>query len=128
MRLRALACVSGFVGGVIWLVRALLSGDVVDTLYWVGLVLLFVALVGLGVGLVSKGALWLQAIVGLAFPLLVWSVVEVLHADGDGVVVDAVVGVAIAATCVVALVRLRGTDRPPKPPKPPKRHAGAHAR
>jgi hypothetical protein len=99
------------------------GGEVGDSLYWAGLVLLLVGLCGLGAALVSKGAVWLRVIVGVAFPLLVWSVVEVLHASGDPVVIDAVFGVLIGVTCVLALRRQRdGKERPPR------RHAGAHAR
>ncbi len=129
MNLRALACACGLLGGAVWVVRLVLDrgdgGGVVDGLYWAGLLLLFVALVGFGTALVSKGAVWLQAIVGIAFPVLVWSVVETLHAAGDPVVVDAVVGVAIAGVSAVALRKALGRERPPKPPK---RTAGAHAR
>ena len=62
-------------------------------------------------------------IVGIAFPLLVWSVVEVVHSAGDPVVIDAVFGVLIAGICLLALGPSRGGDE-----KPPRRHAGAHAR
>ncbi len=99
------------------------GGGTVDALYWAGLALLFVALFGLGTALVNKGAVWLQVIVGIAFPLLVWSVVEVVHSAGDPVVIDAVVGVLIAGVSLLALGQSRGGDE-----KPPRRHAGAHAR
>jgi hypothetical protein len=126
MNLRALARVSGLLGGLCWVLRLLLdrSGSgagAVDPLHWAGLVLLFVALLGLGATLVKE--VWLQTIVGIAFPLLVWSVVEVLHRAGDPLVVDAVAGVLIAAACVASLRRKGGGDQ-----KPPRRHAGAHAR
>jgi len=96
---------------------------VVDLLYWAGLAFLSVALYVLGTTLVSKGAVWLQAIVGIAFPLLVWSVVEVVHPAGDPVVIDAVVGILIAGASLLAL---RGSGDGGE--KPPRRHAGAHAR
>ena len=64
-----------------------------DVLQWVGLVLLAVALAGLGAGLVGRSEVWLQAIVAVAFPLLVWSVLEVLHPAGDPEVIDGVFGV-----------------------------------
>jgi hypothetical protein len=128
MNLLGLARVSGLLGGVCWVARMVLDrggseGGMVDVLHWVGLVLLFVALVGFGTTLVSKGAVWLQAIVGIAFPLLIWSVVEVLHRAGDPVVLDAVVGILIAGFSLLALGRSRGGDE-----RPPRRHAGAHAR
>ena len=94
-----------------------------DMLFWAGLVCLSVALFGLGTAFVSKGAVWLQGIVGVAFTLLVWSIVEVLHPAGDPVVIDAVVGIVIAG---ISFLALRGPgDRGEKPPR---RHAGAHAR
>ncbi|MGH3336573.1 MAG: hypothetical protein ACRDOZ_12180 [Nocardioides sp.] len=127
MNLRALARVSGLLGGACWVARLLdrggSGGGTVDALYWAGLALLFVALFGLGIALVSKGAVWLQVIVGIAFPLLVWSVVEVVHSAGDPVVIDAVVGILIAGVSLLALGQSGGRDE-----RPPRRHAGAHAR
>ncbi|MGH3306696.1 MAG: hypothetical protein ACRDOX_03320 [Nocardioides sp.] len=128
MNLRALARVSGLLGGACWVARMLLDrggsgGGTVDALYWAGLALLFVALFGLGTALVNKGAVWLQVIVGIAFPLLVWSVVEVVHSAGDPVVIDAVVGILIAGVSLLALGQSGGRDE-----RPPRRHAGAHAR
>ena len=78
---------------------------------------------GLGTTLVCKGALWLQVIVGIAFPLLVWSVVEVIHSAGDPVVIDAVVGVLVGGASLLALGQSGGGNE-----RPPRRHAGAHAR
>jgi uncharacterized membrane protein YjjP (DUF1212 family) len=123
MNIRTLARVCGLLGGACWVVRLVRGGEVGDPLYWAGLALLFVGMFGLGTMLVSKGAVWLQVIVGIAFPLLVWSVVEVVHTAGDPVVIDAVVGVLIAGTCLLALGRSGGGEE-----KPPRRHAGAHAR
>jgi hypothetical protein len=122
MNIRALARICGLLGGACWVVRLVRGGEVGDPLYWAGLALLFVGLCGLGAALVSKGAVWLQVIVGVAFPLLVWSVVEVLHASGDPVVIDAIFGILIAGTCLLALGRSGGGDERPR------RHAGAHAR
>jgi hypothetical protein len=93
-----------------------------DALQWAGLLLLFVGMFGLGSALVNRSAVWLQAIVGVAFPLLVWSVVEVLHASGDPVVINAVAGVLVGIACALALGPNSGDE------KPPRRHAGAHAR
>jgi hypothetical protein len=123
MNVRALARVCGLLGGACWAYRLVRGGESGDPLYWAGLALLFVGLFGLGTALVSKEALWLQAIVGVALPLLVWSVVEVVHASGDPVVIDAVVGVLIGLTCLLALGRQRRGDK-----GSPRRHAGAHAR
>jgi len=128
MNLRALARVSGLLGGACWVARMLLDrggsgGGMTDALHWAGLVLLLVALFGLGTTFVSKGAVWLEVIVGIAFPLLVWSVLEVVHSAGDPVVIDAVVGILVAGVCLLALGQSGGGDE-----KPPRRHAGAHAR
>ena len=128
MNVRALARVAGLLGGACWVARMLLDriaggGAMVDALYWVGLVLVFVALFGLGTMFVSKGEVWLQVIVGVAFPLLVWSLVEVIHSAGDPAVIDAVVGVLIAAAALRVLGHSGSGDE-----KPPRRHAGAHAR
>jgi hypothetical protein len=122
MNVRALARVCGLLGGTCWVVRLVRGGEVGDPLYWAGLALLFIGMFGLGTALVSKEALWLQVIVGVAFPLLVWSVVEVLHASADPVVIDAVAGVVIGLACLLALGRQRDGDEKPR------RHAGAHAR
>ena len=123
MNVRPLARACGLLGGLCWVARWVLGGGTVgDALQWVGLLLLFVGLFGLGTALVNKGEVWLQVIVGVALPLLVWSVVEVLHASGDPVVINAVAGVLIAAAC--GLVLGSGGDGE----RPPRRHAGAHAR
>jgi hypothetical protein len=123
MNVRALARVCGLLGGACWAVRLVLGGEPGDALYWAGLALLFVGLFGLGTALVSKEALWLQVIVGVALSLLVWSVVEVVHASGDPVAIDAVAGILIGVTCLLALGRQRRGDRGST-----RRHAGAHAR
>jgi hypothetical protein len=127
MNVRPLARISGLIGGACWVARMLLDrgesgGAIVEPLYWAGLVLVFVALFGLGTMFVSKGAVWLQVIVGIAFPLLIWSVLEIVRSGGDTVVIDAIVGVLIAGISLVVLGRDSGGE------KPPRRHAGAHAR
>lgn len=128
MNVRAMARVAGLIGGGCWVARLLLDrtaggGEMVDLLYWVGLVPVFVALFGLGTMFVNKGEIWLQVIVGIAFPLLVWSLVEVLHAAADPALIDAVVGLLIAGAALRVLGHSGSGDE-----KPPRRHAGAHAR
>jgi hydrogenase/urease accessory protein HupE len=128
MDLHTLARSSGLVGGLCWLARYVLDrsgsgpADAGDALYWAGLVLLAVALVAAGAGLVSSSATWLRAIVGVALPLLVWSVLEVLHPAGDSETIDAAFGLAMALVSVAGLVRGRshGEQR--------SRSAGTHAR
>ena len=121
--MRPVARVCGVLGGACWLVRVGFDGTLGDALQWAGMALLLVGLFGLGTAFVSKGAVWLQVIVGIAFPLLVWSVVEVVRGAGDPAVVNAVAGVLVAAACALALRPDRGEED-----DPPRRHAGAHAR
>jgi len=129
MQLRTVTRAAGVVGGVCWLVRYVLdaagSGDgaASGALYWAGLALLFVALAGFGSELVSKSALWLQGIVGVAFPLLVWSVLEVLDPGTDPSLVDTVFGGAVLLLCVSRLVKGRESDGGAT-----RRQHGAHAR
>ena len=98
MNLRAVALVSGVVGGLCWSTRLVLDltetggTGLLDALHWAGLVLLAVAMVGFGAGLVSSSAAWLRVIVGIAFPALVWSVLEVFRPAADTEVVDGVFG------------------------------------
>ena len=126
MQLRTVARVAGLLGGLCWVVRYVLDvagagdGTPGDLLFWAGLVLLFVALVGFGSELVSRSARWLQAIVGVAFPLLVWSVLEVLAPGTGPSLVDAAFGAVVLVLCAVQLGR--GREAPA-----PTRHRGAHA-
>ena len=126
MNRRTVVLLTGLVGGLSWIGRWIAdasgaTGGLPDLLKWVGLVLLAVAVAGLGAGLVSRSALWLQGIVGVAFPLLVWSVIEVLSDSIDEVAVDAVAGVLVIAAAV-AVWRRHAPDPAPS------RRAGAHAR
>lgn len=120
MDLRAIARWAGLVGGLAWLTRYLLDlvsagQSILSVLYWLGLVLLFAAMASMGAGLVS--ATWLRAIVAVAFPLLVWSVLEVLHPAGNAYAIDGVFGLLAAVIAAVAMAkapreRLRGPGRP----------------
>jgi hypothetical protein len=131
MDLHTLARLAGLVGGLCWVVRFLLdlagsgTGAAADVLHVVGLVLIAVALVGAGAALVSTSATWLRVIVAIAFPLLVWSVLEVLHGAGDPIVIDGVLGLAVAVVAAMATVRAR-RERPSRARRA--RSAGAHAR
>ncbi|MCW2845395.1 MAG: hypothetical protein JWN22_3311 [Nocardioides sp.] len=128
MDLHTLARGSGLVGGLCWVARYVLdrngsgAAGAVDALHWTGLVLLAVALVAAGAGLVSSSATWLRAIVGVALPLLVWSVLEVVHPAGDPEAIDALFGLVMAVVSVAGL--LRGRSRSERR----SRSAGAHAR
>jgi hypothetical protein len=131
MSLRVLAAVGGVLGGGCWVARWI-AGDPGwgEAAHWAGLVLLAVALAVVGAGLVSRSALWLRAIVAVAFPLLVWSVYTVVRGSGDGIGLDGVVGaVALVWSLVVlglALRRRHGSS--PQPAKAERRKPGSHAR
>jgi hypothetical protein len=131
MSLRVLALVTGLLGGGCWVARwgTDLAGSAptwTDTVYWVGLGLLGLALACAGGGLVSRSALWLRLIVALAFPLLVWSVYAVVKGDDDAVMLDGVLG-AVAILSSLALFALVGrhADRPHQKVR---RGHGSHAR
>ncbi len=127
MSMRTVTLLCGVVGGVAWLARWVLDligsgGAAGDLLYWAGLVLLAVALAGFGAGLVSASATWLRAIVAVAFPLLVWSVLEVTDPGTDVALLDALLGLIVVVTAGMAL-------RPgPERPAASTHHRGAHAR
>ena len=128
MDLHTLARLAGLVGGFCWVARFVMdlggngTGVVADGLYVLGLVLLAGALVAAGAGLVSTSTTWLRAIVAVAFPMLVWSVLEVLHEGGNPRAIDGVFGAVVAVVAAVQLTRSR-----PKRVRPTRR-AGAHAR
>lgn len=134
MDLHTLARGSGLVGGLSWLARYALdltgsgTGAAADALHWIGLVLLAVALVAAGAALVSSSATWLRAIVGVAFPLLVWSVLEVLHPAGDPEAIDGVFGLVVAAVAVAGLLRGRSHGEQHGQRGQRTRSAGTHAR
>lgn len=125
MDLRTVTAGAGVLGGICWLARLVLDvadvgdGTPVDVLHWAGLVLIAVAMAGVGAGLVGR-EVWLQAVVAVAFPLLVWSVLEVLHPAGDPAVIDGVFAVLVLAICARRLLQHRERE--------PSRHHGTHAR
>ena len=126
MNRHTVVLLTALVGGLSWIGRwaadaAGVTGGLLDVLRWVGLVLLAVAVAGLGAGLVSRSAVWLQAIVAVAFPLLVWSVVEVFSDSFDAIAVDGVAGLLVILAAVLAWRRHAPDPAPP-------RRAGAHAR
>lgn len=112
--MRVVATVAGLVGGLCWV-----GAFWVDALAVVGAVLLAVAVLGAGAGLVSRSAGWLRVLVAVCFLALVASVVQVLRDNVDPEGVLAVVGGAAAVVAVVALLRRR--------PAPEGRSGGAHA-
>ena len=108
MSTRTLIKLAGVVGGLCLLGQAAVNqydaaGAAVNALYWGGVALVVVALVGMGTALVS-GATWLRLIVGAAFPLLVWAVISVLHDNADDNVVDGGFGLGLALICSASLL------------------------
>ncbi len=129
MNLRVLAAAAGVLGGACWVVRwiADVAGDVpgwADGAHWAGLGLLGIALAGVGAGLVSSSAAWLRAIVAVAFPLLVWSVYQVVKGDGDDLRLDGILGVVAVLGSTMMLLRARGA-RPDD--RQPRRTHGSHS-
>ena len=125
MPLPVLARVTGLLGGLCWVLRAVLdeldaSAAAVDALHWGGLALIAISLVGLGAGLVSSSATWLRVIVAICAPLLVWSVLEALRQGAADRWVEGGFGALLAVYCVVGLVRAR--------PRRAKRPHGSHAK
>lgn len=119
--LTLVARTAGLLGGLLWVARLVADNDV---LRWAGLVLLAVAGAGAGAALVSSSASWLRLIVAVALPVLVWSVLEVLHEGGDDAVIDAVVGGAVALVCLLGMARARSAGSSTKTPRAVGRHSG----
>ena len=130
MLLRTVAVATALLGGLCWVVRMVLAlsgtddGALYAVLTWGGLVLLAVATAGFGAGLVSSSATWLRAIVAVAVPLLVWSVLEVLHPAADPPVVDGVFALLVLAVAGAGAARLRSE----RAASASRRTHGAHAR
>ncbi|HEX6247019.1 MAG TPA: hypothetical protein VFZ64_04050, partial [Nocardioidaceae bacterium] len=92
---RRIASIGALLGGLVWLVEAVViwtggadraESGLVQTLFLVGIVVLFVALAAAGYTLVEKAPVWLRAVVAVATPLLVlmvWQLVD--QAVGDAV-------------------------------------------
>ena len=121
MSLRVPSALAGLLGGGCWVARAFVERD---ELRWAGLVLLALCLAGAGAGMVK--AAWLRLIVALAFPVLVWSVLEIVRdsSGAEDVHVDAVAGGAVALISLVVLVLSRGGRSGARK----SRSAGLHAR
>ncbi|MDN4174564.1 hypothetical protein QWY28_16505 [Nocardioides sp. SOB77] len=105
-RLLLLARSAGLLGGLAWSVRwPLGSGAAGDAAYWIGLVALAVALAAYGATLVR--VTWLQVVVGVALPVLVGSLLEVLRGDGDGLALDGLVGLGALLVAAAGAARAR---------------------
>ena len=117
-----LAATAASLGGVMWVLHALLGGGdapVARTLHVLGLVCLLVAAAVFGSTLVKSDAVAMRIVVGVASGLLVLSLVEAFRVTDSGWY-DGFWGIVAATIGGVALMRARGrqTDRPP---------TGAHA-
>jgi hypothetical protein len=126
MSTKTLVRIAGVLGGLCWIGQAAVNdydaaSAAANALYWGGAALILVALVGLGAGLVS-GATWLRLIVGLCVPLLVWSIIEVLHAEASDDFVDGGLGLALALICAAALLGDDGSEPETAP------RGGSHAK
>jgi hypothetical protein len=119
--------VAGIVGGLCWLAQAAVNqydaaGAVANAMYYGGGLLIAVALVGLGGGLVSA-APWLKLVVGLCVPVLVLAVLAVLHDQTSDNLVDGGFGLGLALICAASL--LGGPDKDEDVPGSAR---GAHAK
>ena len=124
-----LARVAGLLGGLCWVVRAVLDdGDgpesLINGLHYGGLALLVLALLGIGAGLVS-GLVALRVLVAVCLVALAWAVLEFLHQQYADRGVDGVLGGLMTAYCLAGLVARR-RDRGERPPRRP-RSTGSHA-
>jgi len=112
VQLKTLVALGAGVGGLCWIGEYVLervgAPDVLPSLFfWVGLLLMTAAFLGAGITLVRTGNHWLELVVGVATPALVWSVVWAFRGgSSDPYVVDGLFGV-LASTFGVA-VFLRG--------------------
>jgi len=102
MGMRSVATAFALVGGLCWVIRALIEHEVLE---WAGFIFLGVAAAAAGAALVNSSALPLRLFVAVAFPLLVWSVLELLRDAGGDRSIDGVFGAAAVVTAVVAFLR-----------------------
>ena len=130
VQLKTLIALGALVGGLCWIgellaERAGAPGGVLTLLMWVGLVLMTVAFLGAGINLVRIGNHWLEAVVGVATPALVWSVVWAFKGgDADPYVVDGVFGaLAVLYGIAVILRRSHGADDDQPDLRPGRRRA-----
>ena len=105
-----LAASASLLGGVLWIVHALLGGGsepLPNTLYFVGLACVLVAAVTFGSSLVKSDAVGMRVVVGLASGLLALSMVEAFR-PGDTPWYDGFWGIVAAVLGGLALLRGRG--------------------
>jgi hypothetical protein len=124
MSVSRIGSVGAILGGLVWVVAAVLSWgeeEVDPSLYVAGLALLVVAFAALGYALVATAPVWLRAVVTVATPLLgvmVWLILrDSLPSDDVSTMVG---GVLLLVGGGIALGRSRGA-KPPAKPEPPAR-------
>jgi hypothetical protein len=127
-----LARVAGVLGGLCWVLRAVLddgSGPegLVNGLHYGGLALLVIALLGIGAGLVT-GLAALRVVVAVCLVALAWAVLEFLHQQYADRGVDGVLGALVGVYCLLGLlVRRRRREPDGDGPREPRRSSGSHA-
>lgn len=136
MSLTRPAYVAALLGGLVWIARWLADAALTDgtsgLLHWVGTGLFALALAVAGASLVSSSAPPLRALVAVAFPLLMWSVVEFVRPADDALFLG-LLGALGASVAVVGLARSRPEKREKRQKRqkrqrrPPARRAGSHA-
>ena len=118
-----LAASAALLGGVLWILRALIGGGsdpLAGTLYFVGIASLLVAAAVFGTTLVRSDALAMRVVVAVASALLVLSMIEAFRPVGS-VWYDGFWGIVAALIGGLSLLRHRGRS-------PGRPAAGAHAR
>ena len=125
-----LSRVAGVLGGLCWVIRAVLDdGDgpesLINGLHYGGMALLVLSLLGIGAGLVS-GLVALRVVVAICLVALAWAILEFLHQQYADRTVDGVLGGLMVVYCLAGLVvrwRRRGDDGPSQA----RRSSGSHA-
>lgn len=119
-----LSATAALLGGVLWIVHALLGGGndpLPSTLHFVGLAFVLVASAVFGSSLVKSDALGMRVVVGLASGLLALSLIEAFR-PADSPWYDGFWGVVAGVMGGVALLRGRGRSTARSAP------GGAHSR
>lgn len=121
---------AGVAGGLCWIAQALLdNGDgpasVIDALHYGGLVLLVIALLGIGAGLVT-GLLALRVVVAICLVALAWAVTAFLYNQYSDPAVDGVLGALMVIYCVAGILARRGREDDGEP-RSAHRSRGSHA-
>lgn len=110
MTVRQLGGALGALGGLVWIVRWVMSpdGQVGDLMRWGGLALVLLGLVCIGLTLVKGSALWLDVVVGFAVPALFWAVYEVVRGElRDAYILHGILGVVCLLVGALTFVRGR---------------------